>query len=78
MRLVNIDVAGMNFSTLIDEVSQGEEIIITKAGRPVARLVPIQPRQRKRMPGALKGKMRVARDFDAALPDTLLAAFEGR
>lgn len=78
MRIFNIHDAKMNFSKLIDAVGQGEEIVIVKAGRPAARLVPLQPLQRKRTPGALKGKMRVADDFDAALPDTLLAAFKGR
>ena len=78
MRIVNIHDAKTNFSKLIDTVGQREEIVIAKAGRPVARLVPIQPLQRERMPGALKGKMRVADDFDAALADTLLATFDGR
>jgi prevent-host-death family protein len=78
MQIVNIHDAKTNFSRLIDAVGQGEEIVIAKAGKPAARLVPIQSTQRKRTPGALKGKMHVAEDFDAPLPDALLAAFEGR
>jgi prevent-host-death family protein len=78
MRIVNIHDAKTNFSKLIDAVGQGEEIVIAKAGKPAARLVPIQSTHRKRKPGALKGKMHVAVDFDAPLSDTLLAAFEGR
>ena len=78
MHIVNIHDAKTNFSKLIDAVGQGEEIVIAKAGRPAARLVPIQSTQGKRKPGALKGKMHVAEDFDAPLPDPLLAAFEGR
>lgn len=78
MHIVNIHDAKTNFSKLIDAVGQGEEIVIAKAGKPAARLVPIQSTQRERKPGALKGKMHVAEDFDAPLPDTLLAAFEGR
>ena len=78
MQIFNIHDAKTNFSKLIDAVGQGEEIVIAKAGKPAARLVPIQSAQQKRKPGALKGKMHVAEDFDAPLPDTLLAAFEGR
>jgi prevent-host-death family protein len=78
MQIVNIHDAKTNFSKLIDAVGQGEEIVIARAGKPAAKLVPIQSAQGKRKPGALKGKMHVAEDFDAPLPDTLLAAFEGR
>lgn len=78
MQIVNIHDAKTNFSKLIDAVGRGEEIVIAKAGRPAARLVPIRATHRDRKPGALKGKMHVADDFDAPLPDALLAAFEGR
>lgn len=78
MRIVSIHDAKMNFSRLIDAVGRGEEIIIAKAGRPAARLVPIQATRREREPGALKGKMHVADDFDVTLPKSLFAAFEGR
>ena len=78
MRIVNIHEAKTNFSKLIDAVGRVEEIIIAKAGRPAARLVPIQARHRERKPGALKGKMHVADGFDAPLPESLLPAFEGR
>ena len=78
MRVVNIQDAEINFSKLIDAVGRGEEIVIAKAGQPAAWLVPIQATHRERKPGALKGKMHVADDFDAPLPESLLAAFEGR
>lgn len=77
MQTVNIHEAKTNFSKLIDAVGQGEEIVIAKAGKPAARLVPIQVQKVIRKPGALKGKIRIAEDFDAPLPDDLLAAFEG-
>ena len=77
MRIVNIHDAKTNFSKLIDAVGKGEEVVIARAGRPVAQLVPIEPPQRTRKPGALKGKLNVAEDFDAPLPDPLLATFEG-
>ena len=78
MNIVNIHEAKTNFSKLIDAVGQGEEILIAKAGKPAARLVPVGPAKVERKPGALKGKITVADDFDAPLPESLLAAFEGR
>lgn len=77
MQTVNIHEAKTNFSKLIDAVGQGEEIVIAKAGKPTARLVPIGGQKPARKPGALKGKMRITDDFDAPLPDDLQAAFEG-
>jgi prevent-host-death family protein len=77
MQTVNIHDAKTNFSKLIDAVGKGEEIVIARAGKPAARLVPIQGQKVARKPGALKGKIRIADDFDAPLPDDLQAAFEG-
>jgi len=77
MITVNIHDAKTNFSKLIDAVGQGEEVIIAKAGTPAARLMPIQGQKVERKPGALKGKIRIADDFDHPLPDDLQAAFEG-
>ena len=78
MQIFNIHEAKTQFSKLIDAVALGEEIMIAKAGKPAAMLVPIHPSKPERVPGALKGKMQVADDFDAPLPDALQAAFEGR
>jgi prevent-host-death family protein len=77
MTIVNIHEAKTNFSKLVDAVGQGEEIVIAKAGKPAARLVPIQGQKVIRKPGALKGKIHIADDFDAPLPDDLQKAFEG-
>ncbi len=55
----------------------GEEIVIAKAGKPVARLAPLRDRKGPRKPGILAGRFRVSDDFDAPLPDDLLDAFEG-
>ena len=76
MRIVDIEKAKSQFAKLIDAVSLGEEIMIEQAGKPAAMLVPV--RERRRTPGAMKGNIRVADDFDAALPDALQAAVEGR
>jgi prevent-host-death family protein len=77
MQTINIHEAKTNFSKLIDAVGRGEEIVIAKAGKPAARLVPIAEPKVIRKPGALKGKIRIADDFDAPLPDDLRTAFEG-
>jgi len=68
----------MNRQTLNihDAVSQGETIIIAKAGKPVAELIAIS-RTPARKSGALKGKINIADDFDAPLADEVLDSFEG-
>ena len=78
METVNIHDAKTQFSRLVDAAANGQEIIIAKAGKPTARLVPMERGKTKRRFGALKGKIRIASDFDAPLPDDLSAAFEGR
>jgi prevent-host-death family protein len=69
---VNIHDAKTHFSKLIERVRLGEEIVIAKAGRPVARLVPVVPDARGRKPGSAKGQIVMADDFDAPLPDDIL------
>ncbi|SOY39780.1 type II toxin-antitoxin system Phd/YefM family antitoxin [Cupriavidus taiwanensis] len=78
MHTVNIHDAKTNFSRLVDAASGGEEIIIAKAGKPAARLVPMESTKVTRRFGVLKGKIHVADDFDAPLPDDVIAEFEGR
>lgn len=56
----------------------GEEFIIAKAGKPAAKLVPIPSIKHKRKPGALKGKIKLSKDFNAPMPDDLLDQFEGK
>ena len=75
---VNIHDAKTNLSRLVDKVANGTEIVIAKAGKPMAKLVPIRPALPLRKPGFLKGKIRIADDFDAPLPPPVLDAFEGR
>ncbi len=75
---VNIHYAKTNLSRLVDKVASGTEVVIAKAGKPMARLVPIKPVLRVRKPGFLKGKIKIADDFDAPLPLQVLDAFEGR
>jgi len=78
MTIINIHQAKTHFSKLVDAVMQGEEIIIAKAGKPAAKLVPIVLTKPQRKPGALKGKIHIASDFDDALPNDILDQFESK
>lgn len=69
MVLRNISEAKAQLSALIEAVQAGEEVIIGKAGKPVARLVRYQGAAAARRPGALKGQIRIADDFDELPPD---------
>ena len=73
--VVNIHYAKTHLSRLLERVLLGEEITIAKAGKPVARLVPLSPRPHRRIPGTARGKITVADDFDAPLPTEVLRAF---
>ena len=73
---VNIHEAKTHFSRLIERVQQGEEIIIAKAGRPVARLVAVARETGPRVPGSARGRMSIAPDFDAPLPEEFQKAFQ--
>jgi prevent-host-death family protein len=80
MQTVDIHAARTHLSRLVDAAAAGEEILIARAGKPVARLVPLldtQARPRRRL-GLLAGELSVPADFDAPLPDDILDAFEGR
>jgi prevent-host-death family protein len=73
---VNVHEAKTHFSRLLDRVAQGEEIVIAKAGRPVAKLVPIRPSQSRRTPGLARGLIEIRPDFDDPLPWDIQHAFE--
>jgi prevent-host-death family protein len=74
---VNIHQAKTHLSRLVDEVQAGKVIVIAKAGKPMAKLTSLREGKRPRKPGYLKGKIRIAKDFDAPLPMELQHAFEG-
>jgi prevent-host-death family protein len=76
MRTINIHEAKTHLSRLVEEASEGEEIVIAKAGKPVARLVPVKRTNRRRRLGVLAGKLVVPSDFDASLPEEVIAMFE--
>jgi prevent-host-death family protein len=73
---VNVYEAKTHLSKLLERVEHGEEIVIARAGRPIAKLVPVPRRTEPRKPGGWEGRVWMAPDFDE-LPSHLLAAFEG-
>lgn len=73
---VNVHEAKTQFSRLLARVAAGEEIIIMKAGKPVARLVPLSPSPVPRPLGLDAGRYKVPEDFDEPLPKDLQDAFE--
>jgi prevent-host-death family protein len=75
MAEVNVHEAKTHLSRLLLRVAGGEEIVIARAGKPVAKLVPIEPRP-QRILGQDEGLFEVPDDFDAPLPDEVLALFE--
>jgi prevent-host-death family protein len=74
--IVNIHEAKTHFSRLVERVSGGEEVIIGRAGKPVARLVPYIEDATPRVPGGWEGRVTISEDFDE-LPDEVAAAFRG-
>ena len=73
---VNIHEAKTHLSRLLARVMGGEEIIIAKAGKPIAKLVPYGTRSEVRIPGTAKGKIWMSADFDEPLPDEILESFQ--
>jgi prevent-host-death family protein len=69
--------AKTHLSSLVDRAAAGEEIVISKSGKPKARLVPLDDVRPLREPGRGRDRWRISDDFDAPLPDALIAAFEG-
>ena len=78
MTKVNIHQAKTQFSRLVELGASGEEIIIAKSGQPVARLVPYRAKGAARRPGAMRGKIRIKKNFDEPLPKELLASFAAK
>ena len=74
MHVTNVSEAKAQLSALIEKVLAGEEVIIGKAGKPVVKLVRYLRSEEQRRPGALKGKIKIADDFDE-LPEDIAEAF---
>jgi prevent-host-death family protein len=76
MSIFTIHQAKTNLSRLIEKASEGEEVIIARGSKPVARVVPVGEVKGKRQPGSLKGKLRVGPEFFEALPIVELSSWE--
>ncbi len=74
----NLYEAKTSLSKLVDRAAAGEEIVIAKSGKPLARLTPLPSKREPRKPGGWEGRVKISGSFDEPLPDDLLAAFEGR
>lgn len=75
-RTVNVHEAKTHLSRLLEQVRQGEEVIIAKSGKPVARLVALTEKPKRRVPGSAKGTLSYADDFNAPLPEEIQRYFE--
>jgi len=78
MKTVNIYDAKTRFSQLVDKAAAGEDVIVSRHGKPLVRITRLSEPPRRIRYGVLKGKVKVAKDFDAPLPRKVLAEFEGR
>lgn len=75
MTVVSVQQAEENLSQLVERAATGEEIVLTESGRPVAKIVAVAAEPRR--PGRLKGRIRIADDFDAPLPESIAKPFRG-
>lgn len=76
MKTVNIHAAKTHLSKLLEEVEKGEEVVIARAGTPVAKLIRVAPPKLKpRKPGSMKGKIWISDNFNDPLPDDILRDF---
>jgi prevent-host-death family protein len=73
--VVNVHEAKTHLSRLLERVERGEEIVVARAGKPVARLVPVEPVPRRRPIGKYRGEIWVSEDFDEPLPWQVFPGF---
>lgn len=76
MHTVNIHEAKTHLSAILKRVESGEDIVIAKAGKPIARISPISASSERRQPGSAKGKVVMSKSFMEPLPEDLLKEFE--
>jgi prevent-host-death family protein len=78
MKQVNIHQAKTELSKLVERAEAGEEVVIARAGKPAAKLVPLTRIGGRRRLGLLDGKFKIPDDFNAPLPESVLRAFEAK
>ncbi len=78
METVNIYEAKTRLSQLVDQAASGHDVVVSRNGKPLVRITQLEGPKRRVKFGVLRGKVRIAPDFDAPLPDEVLAGFEGR
>lgn len=78
MKPVNIYDAKTHLSRLLDKAAAGEDVIVSRNGKPLARITQLAPSRREIRFGLLKRRLSVPKDFDAPLPSEVIDAFEGR
>lgn len=76
MKTVNIHEAKTHLSKLLDRARRGEEVIVAKAGKPIAKIVAYGSKPARRAPGHAKGKVKIFDNFDDPLPKDFMRAFE--
>ena len=78
MKQMNIHQAKTELSKLVERVEAGEQIVIARAGKPAAKLVPLNKARGRRRLGLLNGKFRIPEDFNAPLSESIINSFEGK
>jgi prevent-host-death family protein len=79
MKPINIYEAKTRFSELVDTAISGDDVVVSRNGKPLVRITRLEDGQKHRIKfGVLKGKIKIAADFDAPLPADILASFEAR
>ena len=78
METVNIYDAKTRLSQLVDKAAAGEDVVVSRNGKPLVRITALVAEKRPVKFGVLRGKVKIAADFDTPLPNDLIAAFEGR
>jgi prevent-host-death family protein len=76
MKIINIHAAKTHLSRLVEDAAGGKEIIIAKAGKPMARLCALDAPKARRTLGLLKGKLHLPDDIEAPLPESVIKSFE--